>query len=427
MKKYRLSELEEKQLDILCERKAIDSGATKTAAESIINEVKVNGDKALVELTRKFDKADISSLEVSAESIKSAGETLSTELKQAFDTAFTNITKFHEAQLSGRISIETSTGVTCFAENRPIEKVGLYVPGGSANLPSTVLMLAIPAKLAGCEEIILCTPPRSDGSVADSILYAASLCGVDRVFRIGGAQAVAAMAYGTETVPKVYKIFGPGNQYVTSAKQSVSADIGGAAVDMPAGPTEVLVVADKTSRADFVAADLLSQAEHGPDSMVVLACSDERKVEDIFSEVGKQIKDLPRKEIVEKALDNSFCLTVDSLAQAIDFANRFAPEHLILGFDSADEWTDKVINAGSVFIGPYSSESAGDYASGTNHSLPTYGYARAYSGVSVSSFQKRVTFQKVTKNGAKNIGPAVSALAAEEGLDAHRRAMEIRL
>jgi histidinol dehydrogenase len=349
------------------------------------------------------------------------------EVQSAFNEAAANIEKFHTTGLTGRRTVETMPGVTCFSEMRPIEKVGLYIPGGTAPLPSTVLMLAVPAKLAGCRQIVLATPPAADGFVADIILYAAKLCGVNAVYKLGGAQAIAAFAYGTRTVPKVSKIFGPGNQYVTAAKMLVSVDPDGAAIDMPAGPTEVLVVADDLARPDFVAADLLSQAEHGVDSQVVLVCTSESKTTEVLREVERQLAGLPRKDIAAKALGNSFALVVQSLGQALDFSNRFAPEHLILNVKNAEGWVEKVGNAGSVFLGPYACESAGDYASGTNHSLPTYGYARAYGGVSVAAFQKQITFQKVTAAGARNIAPIVSVMATEESLEAHKRAMEIRL
>lgn len=362
---------------------------------------------------------------VSSAEIARACKRTPNKVKIAFEQAAKNIEQFHKAQLKTEAPVETMPGVTCFAKMRGIERVGLYIPGGTAPLPSTVLMLAIPAKLAGCKEIVLCTPSKA-GVVADSILFAAQLCGVDKIYKIGGAQAVAAMAYGTATVPKTYKIFGPGNQYVTAAKMLVSINPDGAAIDLPAGPSEVLVVADKNARADFVAADLLAQAEHGTDSQVVLVSDNATKIDEVLAEIEKQLELLPRKDITRQALTNSFALLAGSLDEAISFSNRYAPEHLILNAKNVEELIPQVLNAGSVFVGAYACESAGDYASGTNHSLPTYGYARAYSGVSVASFQKRITFQKVTKQGAANIGPTVSAMAAEESLDAHRRAMEFR-
>lgn len=427
MKTFYLPKLADSEIARLCERSAIDSSRTVLAAQSIIDEVKAGGDRALISLAKKYDKAVINSLSVKENKIKNAKNSISIELKNAFKQAFSNIEKFHKAGMQQKIVVETIPGVTCSVESRPIENVGLYIPGGTASLPSTVLMLSIPARLAGCKDIVLCTPPDKDGSISDSLLYAADLCGVSKIYMAGGAQAIAAMAYGTETIPKVSKIFGPGNQYVTAAKQLVSIDPAGAAIDMPAGPTEVLVVADENSRADFVASDLLAQAEHGSDSMTILVSTDEKKAEEVLVQVKVQLDTLPRKSIAKSALNNSFVLVVDNMNQAISFANRFAPEHLILGFGTADKWMDKVVNAGSVFVGPYSSESAGDYASGTNHSLPTYGYARNYSGVSVASFEKRITFQKVSQDGAKNIAPAVIAMAGAESLEAHRRAMEIRL
>lgn len=358
--------------------------------------------------------------------IREAAKKVSNEIKTALEQAASNITKFHEIQLESRKTVETMPGVICFAEMRPIEKVGLYIPGGTAPLPSTVLMLAIPARLAGCKEIVLCTPPAKDGTINDVILAAAEIAGVKTIYRVGGAQAIAAMAYGTETIPKVDKIFGPGNQYVTAAKMLVSTEPDGAAIDMPAGPTELLVVADEAARADFVAADLLSQAEHGADSQVVLVCTDVQKISEITAEVKRQLKSLSRQQIAAKALDNSFSIVVKDIDAALEFANRYSPEHLILNVKEPQKLVKKVVNAGSVFLGAYSPESAGDYASGTNHALPTYGYARSYSGVSLASFQKRITFQQLTPEGVKNIASTVQIIAEQEGLTAHKRAMEIR-
>ncbi|HEX5797104.1 MAG TPA: histidinol dehydrogenase [Candidatus Saccharimonadales bacterium] len=427
MKTYYIARLQKDDLESLYKRKAIGSSGVRKTVEGIISRVRNEGDAALFKLAKKFDKADLDSLVVSKEEIAEATANLPVKLKDAYKKAAENIKKFHDVQLTGRQSVETMPGVTCFAEMRPIEKVGLYVPGGTAALPSTLLMLAIPAKLAGCKEIIICTPPGTDGKIPGSILYAADICGVDKIYKAGGAQAIAAMAYGTKTVPKTYKIFGPGNQYVTTAKMLVSTDMDGAAIDMPAGPTELLVVADEEARPDFVAADLLSQAEHGTDSQVILVSTSEKNAESILKQLTSQLDSLPRKEIARKTLDNSFVLIVKDVSQAIEFANRFAPEHLILNVKGAENYVDEIANAGSVFLGRYSTESAGDYASGTNHSLPTYGYARTYSGVSLSSFQKRITFQKLTKAGAANIAPIVSAMATVESLEGHKRAMEIRL
>jgi histidinol dehydrogenase len=427
MRQYDLSKLSEKQLQELCRRPAIDFSSVVPTVRSILDDVKQSGDRAVrrYEATFGGQQGTGTSLQVSQQAIAEACSRIPQDVKRAFEQAAKNIGKFHEEQLRQEPKVEIMPGVTCFAEMRGIEKVGLYVPGGTAPLPSTVLMLAIPAKLAGCKEIILCTPSK-DGTVPDIILFAANLCGIKAIYKIGGAQAVAAMAYGTESVPKTYKIFGPGNQYVTAAKMLVSIDPDGTAIDMPAGPSEVLVIADKDARADFAAADLLAQAEHGTDSQVVLISDSQTKIDEVLIEVRHQLKQLPRRDIAAGALKNSFALLASDLQMAVEFSNRYAPEHLLLNTKRAEMLIPRVTNAGSVFVGPYACESAGDYASGTNHSLPTYGYARAYSGVSVASFQKRITFQAVTKQGAARIGPVVAAMAAEEGLDAHRRAMELR-
>jgi histidinol dehydrogenase len=425
MKQYTLPLLDAAELQALCKRPAINLSSIVPTVQPILDDVQQNGDKAVRAYETRFGGQVLDDLQVTEQEITEACTRIPEKVKRAFEQAAKNIQTFHGAQLKGRSTVETMTGVTCFAEMRGIENVGLYVPGGTAPLPSTLLMLAIPAKLAGCQKIVVCTPSQN-GIVTDIVLYAASLCGVDKIFKIGGAQAIAAMAYGTESVPKMDKIFGPGNQYVTAAKMLVSIDPDGAAIDMPAGPSEVLVVADKQARADFVAADLLSQAEHGPDSQVVLVCTDDQKTQEILREVDAQLATLPRKEIAAQALQNSFALVVGSINEAINFSNMFAPEHLILNIKNAARIVGKINNAGSVFLGAYSCESAGDYASGTNHSLPTYGYARTFGGVSVGSFQKQITFQEVTREGAKNIGPIVATMAAEESLEAHKRAMEIR-
>lgn len=425
MKQYNLSKLSEKELQELCKRPAITFSSVVPTVQSILDDVKQEGDKAVRKYEAKFGGRNAGSLQVSQQEIAEACSCIPKDVKRPFEQAAKNIEKFHKAQLKTEEPAETMPGVTCFAQMRGIEKVGLYIPGGTAPLPSTVLMLAIPAKLARCKEIVLCTPSK-DGIIAGSILFAAQLCGVDKIYKIGGAQAIAAMAYGTESVPKTYKIFGPGNQYVTAAKMLISIDPEGAAIDIPAGPSEVLVIADKRASAEFVAADLLAQAEHGTDSQVVLVSDNAAKVDEVLIELERQLELLPRKDIAKQALANSFVLLAASLDEAIAFSNCYAPEHLILNSKDAEKLISQVVNAGSVFVGPYACESAGDYASGTNHSLPTYGYVRAYSGVSVTSFQKRITFQQVTKQGAANIGPIVSAMAVEEGLDAHRRAMELR-
>lgn len=426
MKKYYFKQLDDASLKNLCQRKAIRFDDVLSVVENVLREVKTRGDEAVRGFTAKFDNVNLSSFVVTAKEIEQAAKRISQDVQSAFRKAARNIEKFHKSQLPKRKKAETMAGVNCFAEARPIEKVGLYIPGGTAPLPSTVLMLAIPAKLAGCKEIVLVTPPTKDGSVADITLFAAKLCGITKIFKIGGVQAVAALAFGTESVPKVYKIFGPGNQYVTAAKMLVSVNPEGSAIDMPAGPTEVLVIADEKARANFVASDLLSQAEHGIDSQAILATTSDRKADEVLGEVKRQLQTLPRKEIAQKSLGNSFVIIVDSIDEAISFSNRYAPEHLILNVVNAKKYVPTITNAGSVFLGAYSCESAGDYASGTNHSLPTYGYACVFGGVSVSSFQKQVTFQEITKQGAKNLGPIVATIASQESLEGHKRAMELR-
>lgn len=394
----------------------------------IFEAVRTDGDAALIDYTSEFDKVAIDSVDYDASGAERQAVRIPNDLRQAIDTAYTNIAAFHEAQAAGltRVAVDTMPGVRCWREPRPIRRIGLYVPGGTAPLFSTLLMLAIPARLAGCEEIVLCTPPRPDGSIDPVICYVASLTGVDRMFRVGGAQAIAGLANGTESIPKVDKIFGPGNQYVTAAKQYAARF--GVGMDMPAGPSEVMVIADRSARPDFVAADLLSQAEHGPDSQVVLVCvDDETMMQRIKASMYARLKDLPRRAIVEKALDASLCILLKDRQAALDFANEYAPEHLILNVGKPRQAAGGVNNAGSVFLGGYSPESAGDYASGTNHTLPTNGWARTYGGVSLESFLKYVTFQSITKAGAKALAPAVMAMARAEGLEAHRQAMEIRL
>ncbi|MFA7686026.1 MAG: histidinol dehydrogenase [Candidatus Gracilibacteria bacterium] len=434
MNKYYLEKLDQQQVNDLTKRPAINFERTFEVVKTVMNDVKNGGDEAIKSYSEKFDGIRLKEFLVDKEEIEEAEKRIPEETKTAFKLAAKNIGKFHKAARSeGCNLVETIKGVTCFTKTIGIEKVGLYIPGGTAPLPSTVLMLAIPARLAGCRKIILCTPPQKDGTVADIILYAAKIAGVTKIFKIGGAQAIAAMAYGSESVPKVYKIFGPGNQYVTAAKMLASIDPEGAAMDLPAGPSEVLVIADENANADFVAADLLSQAEHGIDSQVVLVCTDESKSEEILFELAKQLESLPRKDIAAKALEKSFCLIVDGnsakekLEKAIDFSNKYAPEHLIINTVNVDLYAKKVINAGSVFIGQFSCESAGDYASGTNHTLPTYGYARMYSGVSIDSFVRKITFQKLTKEGIRNLGETVEIMAETEGLQAHKNAMTVRM
>jgi len=406
----------------LARRPSEGISAKEDAVKAILQAVKKQGDKALIDLTFKFDKVKIKNLKLDANTIKKAEKSISPALKKAIDEAYKNIYKFHSVQLNNKIEkIETTPGVVCWRKTVPIEKVGLYIPGGSAPLFSTVLMLGIPAKIAGCKEVILCSPPEID----PAILYAASKCGIKNIFCVGGAQAIAAMAYGTKSIPKVDKIFGPGNSFVTIAKQLVSQE--GVAIDMPAGPSEVLVIADDTSNAAFVASDLLSQAEHGPDSQVILLSTSKKLVDEVTKEVSAQLKALPRKVLAEKALKNSRAIILRSLDEAMNFSNQYAPEHLILACKNADKLGEKIVNAGSVFLGNYTPESAGDYASGTNHTLPTNGYAKAYSGVSVDSFIKKITFQQISKEGLKNIGNTVEVMAEAEQLQAHKNAITIRL
>ncbi|HMY22445.1 MAG TPA: histidinol dehydrogenase [Chitinophagales bacterium] len=391
----------------------------------ILDDIKLRGDAALFEYAEKFDKARISNLLVTEEEIATAIATVDVGLKNAIDIAYKNILYFHQQQQTSAEIIETSAGVFCWRKSLPIDKVGVYIPGGTAPLFSTVLMLAIPAKIAGCSEVVLCSPPNQDGTINPVILYAANLCGVHKIFKVGGAQAIAAMAYGTQTIPQVYKIFGPGNQYVTAAKQLVNKS--GTAIDMPAGPSEVLVIGDDESRPDFIAADLLAQAEHGIDSQVIFVTTEEMYLNLVHFAIDEQLKILARKSIAEKALENSKMILLKNLDDAIAFSNVYAPEHLILQTRNAEELANQVSNAGSVFIGHYTPESVGDYASGTNHTLPTNGFAKAYSGVSLDSFQKKITFQKMEKAGLENIGPAVELMAENEGLTAHKNAVTIRL
>ncbi|HNC71843.1 MAG TPA: histidinol dehydrogenase [Chitinophagales bacterium] len=391
----------------------------------ILDDIKLRGDAALFEYAEKFDKARISNLLVTEEEIATAIATVDVGLKNAIDIAYKNILYFHQQQQTSAEIIETSAGVFCWRKSLPIDKVGVYIPGGTAPLFSTVLMLAIPAKIAGCSEVVLCSPPNQDGTINPVILYAANLCGVHKIFKVGGAQAIAAMAYGTQTIPQVYKIFGPGNQYVTATKQLVNKS--GTAIDMPAGPSEVLVIGDDESRPDFIAADLLAQAEHGIDSQVIFVTTEEMYLNLVHFAIDEQLKILARKSIAEKALENSKMILLKNLDDAIAFSNVYAPEHLILQTRNAEELANQVSNAGSVFIGHYTPESVGDYASGTNHTLPTNGFAKAYSGVSLDSFQKKITFQKMEKAGLENIGPAVELMAENEGLTAHKNAVTIRL
>ncbi|MFT3936129.1 MAG: histidinol dehydrogenase [Chitinophagaceae bacterium] len=409
----------------LLARPVLDAASLEQKVKNILDEVKANGDAAVKHFTTQFDGIEIKELLASEEEINAAAKELSIELQQAIQQAAANIAAFHEKQKSPVEIIETMPGVQCWRKSIGIEKVGLYIPGGSAPLFSTLLMLAIPAKIAGCKEIILCTPPDKAGNINAAILFAAKTVGVTKIFKAGGVQAIAAMAYGTATIPQVYKIFGPGNQYVTCAKQLIQKD--GIAIDMPAGPSEVAVYADETAIPSFVAADLLSQAEHGADSQVVLVVSNEKIAENVEKEIAQQLAQLPRKDVAAKALANSKIIIAANESEAIDLLNEYAAEHLILSCANADAIAEKVINAGSVFIGNYSPESVGDYASGTNHTLPTNGYAKAYSGVSLDSFVKKITYQKLSEQGLKNIGKTVEVMAAAEGLDAHKNAVSVRL
>lgn len=392
---------------------------------SIFKEVNATGDAVLKHYTKKFDKVELDDLGVTPLEIEKASTLVSPELKNAIALAKKNIEAFHQAQKTERVSIETSQGVRCWQEKRPIQKVGLYIPGGTAPLFSTILMLAVPAAIAGCQEIVLCTPPDSKGAVNPAILYTAGLCGVTRIFKVGGIQAIAGMTFGTETIPQVYKIFGPGNQYVTVAKQIATNY--GVAIDMPAGPSELLIVADDSAEASFVAADLLSQAEHGVDSQVILVSTSKTLMEKVAEEVGRQLEALPRREIARSAIANSKLIYVESDTVAMDLINEYGPEHFIVCVENPQFYIQNTLNAGSVFVGNYTPESAGDYASGTNHTLPTNGYAKQYSGVNLDSFMKSMTFQEISAEGIQVIGEAIETMAEAEGLQAHRNAVSLRL
>lgn len=409
----------------IVERPHLDVSQLNATVESVLKDVRENGDKAVMAYEEKFDHAQLLSLAVTEVEIEEALTLVSEELLESLQIAHHNISKFHESQKFEGIKVETCKGVTCWQKSVPIEKVGLYIPGGTAPLFSTVLMLATPAKIAGCREIVLCTPPNREGKVNPAILAAARIAGVSHIFKAGGVQAIGAMAYGTESVPKVFKIFGPGNQYVMAAKQQVS--LHDVAIDMPAGPSEVCVIADETSHADFVAADLLSQAEHGIDSQVFLITTSEKMLNDVQEEILRQVKLLPRKEMAMKSLDNSKLVLVHDKQEAMELCNIYAPEHLVISTDDYEELAEQVINAGSVFLGHYACESAGDYASGTNHTLPTHGYAVAYNGVNLDSYCRKVTFQHLTEEGIHSIGRAVEVMAENEQLEAHRNAMSVRI
>lgn len=423
MKIYRFPT--EEQVREIITRPTKDAKDLTATVSAVLARIKSEGDAAVLDYERLFDKVELKALAVTDEEFADAEALVSAELKAALQLAHDNIARFHEAQRYSGIDVETSPGVRCWQKSVPIERVGLYIPGGTAPLFSTVLMLATPARIAGCSEIALCTPPQKDGSVHPAILMAARIAGVSKVFKAGGVQAIGALAYGTESVPKVFKIFGPGNQYVQCAKQLVSlADV---AIDMPAGPSEVEVIADETANPAFVAADLLSQAEHGTDSQVLLVTTSESMIAAVEAEVNKQLAALPRKEIAAASLANSRLVLVGSSAEALALSNRYAPEHLIIETADAESLAAKVVNAGSVFIGHLTPESAGDYASGTNHTLPTNGYATAYSGVNLDAFCRKITYQKITPEGLQSIGRAVELMAAAEQLDAHKNAMTLRL
>ncbi|PWN71373.1 histidinol dehydrogenase [Chryseobacterium phosphatilyticum] len=409
----------------LVQRPVLEQKEISALIAEIFDEVDRNGDQALIGFNRKFDQAETETVIVAEAEIKDAENRINNDLKLAIQQAKENISKFHASQNPEIQKIETTKGVVCWRENRPVEKVGIYIPGGTAPLFSTVLMLAIPANLAGCKEIVLCTPPDKSGNINSAILYAAKLCGISKIFKTGGAQAIAAMTIGTESVPKVYKIFGPGNQFVVAAKEY--AQQYGVAIDMPAGPSEVLVIADEQSIPEFCAADLLSQAEHGSDSQVVFLTTDLKVFNETIQAVEQQVKDLPRNEMASKALEKSSFVLIDSLEAAVEFSNLYAPEHLILAISELEKYIPMIKNAGSVFLGNYSCESAGDYASGTNHTLPTNAYARNYSGVSLDSFVKKITFQHLSKEGLQNLGKTIEIMAEAEGLLAHKNAVSIRL
>ncbi|PST81789.1 histidinol dehydrogenase [Pedobacter yulinensis] len=424
MKIYDFNKLSDVEIDQLCSRSLEDDQQVVSTVRDILDGVKSQGDALLRQLAERFDGVKLDLLYLGATELAALAADIPEAARKAIDTAAANIRRFHETQLRQEDRVETMPGVTCWRESRPIESVGLYVPGGSAVLPSTFLMLAIPAALAGCKQIVVCSPPQTDGKTNCYLAYCATLLGIDRLYLAGGAQAIAAMAYGTETIPAVSKIFGPGNRYVTAAKQLVQNRV---AIDMPAGPSEVLIVADETANSAYLAADLLAQAEHGPDSQAVLVATSRDILEQTIAELDRQVISLPRRDIAAKALNNSYMIYADTLQSAMQFSNRYAPEHLILATEHFESLLTQISNAGSVFLGNLTPESAGDYASGTNHTLPTSGFAKGYSGVSVDSFLKKVTFQHISPRGLQNLGPTVEILASAEGLDAHRNAVSIRL
>ena len=413
------------QWNDLVKRPTINVDSLFDLVRTVLDDVCQNGDAAVKSYGEKFDKVLIPSLEVSDAEKQEAEKLVSDELKEAIARAYDNIYKFHSAQAFNEVKVETCPGVVCWQKAMPIEKVGLYIPGGTAPLFSTVLMLATPAKIAGCKEILLCTPPNTEGKIHPAIIFAAKTAGVSKIFKVGGIQAVAAMAYGTESIPKVYKIFGPGNQYVTAAKQLVS--LRDVAIDMPAGPSEVQVIADAKANPDFIAADFLSQAEHGMDSQAILVTDSEEIIQKVQASITDQLEQLPRKQITEKALEHSRIILLKDKEEIIEYTNLYAPEHLIIQTDDYSSYINKIENAGSVFLGAYTPESAGDYASGTNHTLPTNGYARAYSGVNLDSFIKKITFQEISEVGIKNIGKTIEIMAENEDLSAHKNAVSVRL
>lgn len=423
MKVYNYTDLSKSKIEELCSRQIEDDKLVEERVADIIKTVKIDGDKALLNFAKAFDKVELEKLYLDAEELKSIASTIPADAKKAIETAYQNIKTFHQSQLKTEDKVETMPGVVCWREARAIEKVGLYIPGGTAVLPSTFLMLATPALIAGCKEIVVCSPPQSDGKTNCYLAYCAVLLGIEKIYLIGGAQAIAAMAYGTETVPKVYKIFGPGNRYVTIAKTMLQNKT---AIDMPAGPSEVLVIADETATPAFVAADLLAQAEHGADSQAILVSTSAEIIEQTLLEIKKQLEVLPRKEVAGKAILNSYAVLVEDLDEAMDYSNEYAPEHLILATDKFEQLIPLIINTGSVFLGNLTPESAGDYASGTNHTLPTSGFAKAYSGVSVDTFLKKITFQHLSTEGLQNIGKTVEILAEAEGLHAHKNAISMR-
>ncbi|MET4080184.1 histidinol dehydrogenase [Pedobacter sp. UYP30] len=424
MKVYNYRDLSKLEVYNICSRQIEDDDEIKNRVKEIIAQVKLQGDNAIFNYAKQFDKVILEKLFLDKDELSAIAAAIPEEAKTAINVAFSNIKKFHQAQLNKEEKVETMSGVVCWRETRAIEKAGLYVPGGSAVLPSTFLMLATPAIIAGCKEIVVCSPPQKDGKTNCYLAYCAQLLGIDKIYLIGGAQAIAAMAYGTETVPRVYKIFGPGNKYVTMAKMMLQKRV---AIDMPAGPSEVLVVADETANPAFLAADLLAQAEHGADSQSVLVATSTKIIEQTITQIAKQLAKLSRKEVAEKAINNSFAVLVSNFAEAMEFSNEYAPEHLILATEHHQLIVPNIVNAGSVFLGNFTPESVGDYASGTNHTLPTSGFAKAYSGVSIDAFVKKITFQELSEIGLKNIAKTVETLALAEGLDGHKNAVTIRL